>query len=107
MKTFSSCASRERINLTVGNLAVSSIKVTDSDLHNGNVIQALTYTYACTCVRAVIVERIIITKFMCTMKEKDRRIIQITNVMNPRLNKNMYYLHVVYIKLNFHGISEL
>lgn len=44
---------------------------------------------------------------MCTMKEKDRRIIQITNVMNPRLNKNMYYLHVVYIKLNFHGISEL
>lgn len=35
-----------RINLTVRNLTVSSIEVTDSDLHNGNVIQARAHAYA-------------------------------------------------------------
>jgi len=44
----------ERINLTVGNLTVSSIEVTDSDLHNGNVTQARTHAHVCICVYALI-----------------------------------------------------
>lgn len=84
---------------------VSSIEVTDLDLHNGNVTQARAHARARAHVRTCINSR---EHSNCVIyMHYEETLIQITNIMYSGQNQNLYYFFIVHIKSNFRGISVL